>query len=390
LARTGRYDRPLAAVALAAVLLAALLGVRVTTGGGPSALVVAGDGFVGPDRPADLAVVHRDSTGYDGQFVYRLALDPFTRVETAYGIRLDNPPYRQQRIGLPLAAWALTRATPLPLSVTLIAINALAVLAATWAGAVLARRVGRHACWGVLLGLSPALVVATTRDLTEPLTIALLLAGLVAWTGRCPGLATVAFVAAVLTRETALAVLAGLGLYEAYALARGPARRAALRRAALLLVPLGAYAAWQVHLRAVWGELPLHATDGDVGTPFVQTVGTLLRNGGAWADWTSKDALLAHAWVGERVLLLALLAATAYLLRGSRVAPAVKAGWVLAALLALANTWTRDVAFLRAANEAIVIAILVLLGARGRVSTAALAGFAAMSLFVGALYGAGL
>jgi hypothetical protein len=375
-------------VVLAALLLAALLGVRLAAAGGPSGLVVAGDAFVGPDRPADLAVVHEGSTGYDGQFVYRLALDPFTRAETADGIRLDNPPYRQQRVGLPALAWALTKATPLPLSVALVLVNALALLAAAWAGAVLARRMGRHALWGVLVALSPALVIAVTRDLTEPLATALLLLGLVAWTGGRTALATVAFVAAVLTRETTLAVLAGLGLYETFALLRGPDRLPALRRAALLLVPVAVDAAWQAHLRGVWGELPVFATAGGYGAPFVQTARTFLSDGGDWSDWTSTDALLAHAWLVERVLLAGVLLAAAVLLGRSRLSPGAKIGWVLGTLLGLSASWGRDIAFLRASNEAIVMGVLVLLGSRARVSTAALGVVAGMSVFVGGLYGA--
>jgi hypothetical protein len=387
---------PLGVVALAALLLAALLGVRIAVAGGPSGLVVAGDASVHPDRPADLAVVHKDSTGYDGQFVYRLALDPFTRAGTAYGITLDNPPYRQQRVGLPLAAWAVAK-TGLPLSVALLLVNALALLAAAWAGAVLAVRLGRDARWGLLVAFSPALVIGVARDLTEPLTTALLLLGLVAWTApraapraavRTALLGTVAFTAAVLTRETTLAVLSGLGLYEVWTLLRDPAHRAAaLARAALLLVPLAAYLGWQAHLRHVWGRLPLAATDGDVGLPILHTLRSLPLGGGAWADWASKDALQAHAWVVERFLLAALLVVVAWALRRSRLHPALKYGWVVGALLALTATWGRDVAFLRAANEAVVLGLLVLLGTRARAATYVLAGVAGLSLYVAVAYG---
>jgi hypothetical protein len=367
-----------------------LLAVRVVSGGGPSSAVVAGDAFVGPDRPADLAVVHEGSTGYDGQFVYRLALDPLTDEATAYGIRLDNPPYRAQRVGLPVVAWAVSR-TGLPMSWTLLLVNALALLAAAWAGAVLAGRAGRHRAWGVLVALSPALVVAVTRDLTEPLQTALLLLGLVAWTGRRTPVATAAsvaaFTAATLTRETSLTVLFGLGCWEVYAFLRGRDRAAAAVRAVVLLVPVAVFVAWQLHLESVWGVLPVSAAEGDLGAPFLNTAQTFLSGGGDWSDWTSKDALLAHAWVAERVLLAALLAYAAVRLARAAVHPGVKAGWVVATLLALSAAWGRDVAFLRAANEAIVLALVVLLGVRHRGATLALAGTAGVSLYLAGAYG---
>ncbi|HEU0130762.1 MAG TPA: hypothetical protein VFQ85_07205 [Mycobacteriales bacterium] len=351
---------------------------------------MAGDAFVRPGHPADLRVVHERSTGYDGQFVYRLALDPFTRSITDDGITLDNAPYRQQRVGLPFAAWAVRGATGLPLPVVLLLVNAAALVAATAAGAVLARRAGRNALWGLLAGLSPGLVVAVTRDLTEPLAAALLLAGLVAWTGRRPAVAAAAFTAAVLTRETALAMLAGLGLHELFRLARGSDRAAAARRALLLLVPLAVDAAWQAHLRAVWGELPLHATDGDVGLPLARTVTGLLAHDASWRDWTSTPALLAHAAVGERLLLAALLAATAVALARSAGDPRLRWAWVPAALLATSAAWATDVGFLRAANEAVLAGTLVLFGLRTRLGSAALTATAGLSLYVAAVYGAAL
>src|SRR5208282_2101510 len=67
--------------------------------------------------------------GYDGQFYYRLALDPFTKQQTAFGITLDIPPYRQQRILYPMLvhALALGRAQWVPWA--LIAVNYLAICA---------------------------------------------------------------------------------------------------------------------------------------------------------------------------------------------------------------------------------------------------------------------
>ena len=235
----------------------------------------------------------------------------------------------------------------------------------------------------------PALVVAVNRDLAEPLQTGLLLVGLVAWTGRRTPLTTaaavVAFTAATLTRETTLAVLFGLGLAELYAAARGHVT--ALARGAALLVPVAAFAAWQLHLERVWGVLPISANEGDVGVPFLNTAQTFLAGGGDWSDWASKDALLAHAWVAERVLLAALLVYAAATLARSKTDVRIKAGWAVAALLAVSAAWGRDVAFLRAANEAIVLGVLVLLGLRTRAATTALAATAGLSLYVAGVYG---
>ena len=73
----------------------------------PTAFIVVGDQMVDEqDLSSELRVLE-DSGGYDGQFFYRLALDPFTNERTDFGIRLDAPAYRQQRILYPLVVWVV-------------------------------------------------------------------------------------------------------------------------------------------------------------------------------------------------------------------------------------------------------------------------------------------
>src|SRR5438105_5070374 len=50
--------------------------------------------------------------GYDGQYYYRLALNPFTSRAVEYGIRFDRPAYRSQRMLLPFLTWLVTWGHP--------------------------------------------------------------------------------------------------------------------------------------------------------------------------------------------------------------------------------------------------------------------------------------
>ncbi len=83
-----------------------------TRGGDVSLFVIAGGQNVDASKvPAGLTVIPNIG-GYDGIWFYRLAIDPFTRVQAAHGIRLDNPAYRQQRIGYPFIVWLLSATLP--------------------------------------------------------------------------------------------------------------------------------------------------------------------------------------------------------------------------------------------------------------------------------------
>lgn len=374
---------------LALLLITGLFGLRLATHGWqPSAFVVAGQVWTDPAARPEL-VVAPDSTGYDGQFVYRLALDPLLDTPVGHGIGLDNPPYRQGRIGLPALAWAVDRLPGVSLPWALVLIEGLALLGSAWLGIRYATDLGRWPYLGLLVGLSPGLLMAAARDLTEPLSVVLLLAGLYAWQRRRLLPAGLLFAGAALTRETTLIVLAGMGLWQLWALAARKDHEH-LARAAALLIPLAATLAWQAVVRSIWGSLPSASKGGSTfGIPVYRPLKDLFAGAG---DPLALDRahLLAHLWIAERIALAVLILAVLAALRTSAAAPDLRTGWVLAAILAMTLSWRADIQFVRAANEAIVIGLLVLIGARGRWSTAALAMTAAWSAAVGIAYGLAL
>ena len=388
-----------------------------------SGFVVAGRGSADPAGvPNDIPVV--PGSGYDGQFVYRLALRPWTTVQTAFGIRLDDPAYRQQRIVTPLAAWLLARLPGVSTAVALVLVNALALVVASWFGARIAVALGRSRWWGLVVALPAGIPISLGRDLTEPVAWAAMLAGLwYAQSRRWPA-AAVALTVAVLARETALLVVVGLG--AAYLLGQGrdvaqqrrreggglpglaalPARtwRTSARRSAAwrsggwlqaspgwLAVPVTAAAGWQLVLWRVWGELPIRSGGSNNlgGSPVAGVARAVVRGmagyqGSVWAD-TSVRSL----WALERVALVVLFgyAAVAVVRGSSGVGLGVRIAWALAALLAVSlRDWSDDAQFLRPLIEAIGLSLLVTLGVRGRVASIVLAGAAVLTCCVAIEY----
>jgi hypothetical protein len=98
-----RTNSPWLTMLITAIVYLAFIVVRLEMhNGDASVFVVAGDRFVDAGQtPPDL-MVRPTSDGYDGQFYYRLALDPFTKRVVDFGISLSNPVWRQQRIAYPL------------------------------------------------------------------------------------------------------------------------------------------------------------------------------------------------------------------------------------------------------------------------------------------------
>ncbi|HEY3924297.1 MAG TPA: hypothetical protein VGL75_07020 [Acidothermaceae bacterium] len=374
---------------LAALFVAAR---DISHGGHLGSFALASNVFVHPGASSDLPI-HTGTNGYDGQFYYRLALNPLTHQVTAFHITLDNPPYRQQRVGFPATAWAIREVFRTPTSLALVLVNVLAVVVVAWAGATWARQYGRSTWWGVAVAASPALVMALARDLTEPLATAALLVGLLSWTRGRRWVASLAFSAAVLCRETVLVVLLGMGVWCLVQFLRGGGRgvrRTNAMQILALCVPAAIEVGWQLHVKEVWGDnkLPTFSGNGQVGFGFLKPVRSFFFN--ASDIGFSHQGILDGIWLLERFLLLGLLIVVATGLLRSAAPPELRLGWVFAALLGLSVAWNQDVEFVRAANEAIVVGQLLLLARKDRVAGVAATGIAGWSVLVVAVYAAAL
>jgi hypothetical protein len=220
------------------------------------------------------------SAGYDGQFYYRLALDPANWNHTAFGITMDQS-YRYTRIGYPIVAWIFSLGQHQLVTVVLVAINLLGVAAMAMLGAVFARQSGRHALWGLAFAAYFGLVISVGRDTAEPLAEACMLGGLLAYrrgTSRMYLLATALFAFGGITRETILLAPAAIAVTRIVAIGR---RRASPGLADLTwLVPAAVYGLLEiaVHL-VVKGEFPLLANSGrNLTVPFTAMIDALKYN----------------------------------------------------------------------------------------------------------------
>ncbi len=216
-----RLDRPAAAgvIAFAGWLVFIVARLADWAAGHISLFILSGTTY---SHPALMVpkISHVHKKGYDGQFYYRFAFNPFNWHLTAYGITIDHP-YRYTRIGYSVVAWIASfggHGSLLP--VVLVLVNLVCVAAMGWLGGVFARDAGRHALWGLLVAGYFGLVISVGRDTSEPLADACLLGGLLAYRRRRFGLAAALISYAVFTNEPVLALPVALGLTRLYLLGR--------------------------------------------------------------------------------------------------------------------------------------------------------------------------
>ena len=130
-----------------------------------------------------------------------MALNPFTSALTEFGITLDYPAVRQQRIIYPLFVWIMSLGREDLVPIMLVVVNYIGLTVLGWLGGLFAQSSNRNVLWGLVFPLYPGFVLTLLRDLTEILAICFLLAVLLFVRRRRNLLATLFLVLALLTNQ---------------------------------------------------------------------------------------------------------------------------------------------------------------------------------------------
>jgi hypothetical protein len=307
-------------------------------------------------------LIRQNSAGYDGQFYYRLAINPANLHESAYGITLDAP-YRLMRIGYPVLTWLASAGHRALVPVMLVAVNVAAMAAIGLLGGVFARQGGHHALWGMLLPAYCGLITSVARDTAEPVACAFLLGGLLAIRARRSVLAGVLLACGALTRETVMVAVGAVAAVRVVALARRPRRFRPGREDVAWLLPAAAFAAWELVVRTATGSFPLLADDDqNAGLPFIAVYHAIQNNlrDISWSHFTDVDI-----WVLELAVLTVVAVMALACWRRSWV-PLHERVALVAFLVEICvvtpSTWNSLNADLRSFVEVYLLAVVVLLG----------------------------
>jgi hypothetical protein len=257
-------------IATTVALHLAMLGAYLTAFHGDlSALVCVGQKWIG-QPPYEAVRVGFASGGFDGQFYYAIARNPWQW----HAEILDVPACRHVRLLYPALAWALSGGgDALHLFWALPLINLAAIAGLAWMGVRLACHFGVSPWWGFVLPLAVNDGMPLLRDLTDPLATFTVCGLLASWLlgGRWYHLSLWA-TAALFSREqnaaVVLVVLAAALWTQRYRTALG------------FVAALAVWGVWVNLLHAGYGSWPvLPRSDYFFGVPFK----------GMWFRWTNLD-----------------------------------------------------------------------------------------------------
>jgi hypothetical protein len=246
--------------------------------GNLSKFILLGSGHNGhthvPQLPPGVAIADPSAAGYDGQFYYRLALDPFDWAKTAFGITMDES-YRYTRIGYPFLAWLVSLGQHGFVPAALVAINLVCVAAMAVLGGMFARESGRHALWGLAFAGYFGLVISIGRDTAEPLAEVCMLGGLLAYRRGKPVMTACLFAVGAVTRETILFAPAAIAVTRLVAMARHRVRPGLADLT--WVVPACVYGIVELAVHfVVKGEFPLLANSSrNLAVPFTAMIDAL-------------------------------------------------------------------------------------------------------------------
>jgi hypothetical protein len=240
-------------LAVVAVLFGVVIGNRLTTyHGNATGFILIGSKFrydVHAPRGARVG----SPFGYDGQFFYLQAADPLVLHDrTLQGFERAGQVFRLQRMAYPTLAYLAAAGQRGALPWGMLAVNIAVVLLATLGFALYARRRGWSGWWALCAGLLAGFLTGTVRDLSDPLGVASVLGGLIAWQSERRWTAAALLSVAALAREPMMLAVAGIAAESGYSWWR--ARRLTLADLwPVVVVPVGAFVLWQLYIDARYG-----------------------------------------------------------------------------------------------------------------------------------------
>jgi len=321
-----------------------------------SSFIWFGDDYIDREKVPLSCLEKVSQTGYDGQFFYRLSLEPFTVQAEKFGISFDTPAYRQQRILYPLISWILSFGNPEAAVFTMVVTNFCAICAIGFFAAKILENQNRNIACAVLIVLYPGLVISLSRGLSEPLAIGLMVISVYLLLRNQPVAATAALSLAVLARETTLLFAVAAGIYRLFHWFKKDATKCRTKiQWYYFVVPALVYIGWQVYLFSQWKLFPVHAGQvSNISIPFWGIIESVQE----FFTFENPDHYIYLSEFSWMVIFTCVVAGHLHGIPGY-----LKTAWLLYGIMALTMTygvWSNHPSFYRACSEFNIIGIIVL------------------------------
>jgi len=212
-------------------------------------------------------VMTQEGAGYDGQFYYGLAQEPFSFEKVKGGVIIDHPPYRHQRIFYPflvhLASFGIKSLVPFML--VLINVISLFVISQVVSSFQFLQKVK----WSFLLPfLISGLWMSLSRDLTECVEVAFLMLAFYGLLNKKLGQFILFSSAVLLTRETSIIYVGAMAVMWFWRDYEERSFSAALGNLLFLSFPVLLLAGWKYMLLISYPTSEIVSAGSNITFPF--------------------------------------------------------------------------------------------------------------------------
>ncbi len=243
--------------------------------------MVIGDYFKAPHIWTPKTLIHKGIVGYDGQFYFYIAHDPFV-LGQSYD-HIDFPAYRYQRIIYPLTVWLLSLGQPNLIPYMMVAVNLLGILIGTWFIILILKYFGLSPWYSLFYSAFWGFLLCLLRSLPEPLAITFIVITVFSYFKRKILWQTLSLSLAALTHETTLLVSMAFLIYY---LGKD------LRRSIYMLLPPLAYFLWQLYLYHHFQIFSFLGGTQNFGLPFLGLIERFVSLGHGGFSFDKIDELL--------------------------------------------------------------------------------------------------
>ena len=221
--------------------------------------MVIGDYFKAPHIWTSKTIIHKGSVGYDGQFYYYIAHDPFI-LGQSYD-HIDFPAYRYQRIIYPLAVWLLSFGQPNWIPYLMVGVNLLGILIGTWFIILILKYFGLNPWYSLFYSAFWGFLLCLLRSMPEPLSITFVVMAVFFYLRGKTLWQVISLALAALTQETTLLVSLAFLFYFFW--------EKDFRRFLYTLFPLLVYLFWQFYIYFRFQTFSFLGGTHNFGPPFL-------------------------------------------------------------------------------------------------------------------------
>jgi len=271
-----RKSRPWGVALLCAIILLGVVGgYFVRLGGNTGSFICIGDRFIPPGKLDPGIPYLKNSAGYDGQFFYLIAHDPW--ILSDYYKYIDGPGYRYQRIFYPLLVHWTAGGDPRNYPDRMVQINFVAIILGAFFVARFLASQGRSSLWAVVFAFLGGNLLGLFRDLADPLGLTLTVLALILYESRRFWGCALWLSAALLTREIYLPIAVLMILDQGF-------QRRQFRKAAICATALIPFVLWQGYIYIRFGAFLRQGVGNNFDMPFLGLVQRFLSGRGLSQD----------------------------------------------------------------------------------------------------------